>query len=669
MRFRQVHLDFHTSEAIAGIGARFSKQQFQDMLMLGHVDSITVFSKCHHGWAYHPSKANRMHPQLSFDLLGAQIEAAHEIGVKTPVYLSAGLDEKTARERPEWLSRRRNEQTNWAPDFLSPGYHTLCMNSPYLDVLVEQIEEVVRNYDADGIFLDIVGVKECYCHSCIRTARERGVDPRVKPDMMPIWEETYARYTERTNEAAQKHKPGMPVFHNGGHIPQGRRDLAKRNTHLELESLPTGGWGYDHFPLSARYVQGLGMPYLGMTGKFHTTWGEFGGYKHPNALRYETALSLANGARCSIGDQLHPDGLMDEATYRLIGAAYREVEAKEAWCEAVSNVADIALLTTEAADCKAEGEGRCPKADQGAVRMLLEGNWLFDVVDPESDWNVYPVLILPDRIRLNALLEAKLLDYLNQGGRVLATGRSGLREDGSGFAIDLGASWIGTAPYRPDYWVPQLALPGGSAAPEGTAYVMYSEGQQIAAAGGGTVLGERHHPYFNRDAFAFCSHQHTPNGKQSGGPGMTEGSAGIYIAWDVFEDYAAKGSLFLRDTVSAALSRLLGGKATLTTTLPAQGVTTVQRQDGHGRLVHHLLYASPVRRGEKIEIIEDIVPLYNISCSLRTGRPVKNVYLAPQMENVPYTEQDGVISYTVPKLDCHQMVVVELEADGSAPAH
>ncbi len=63
------------------------------------------------------------------------------------------------------------------------------------------------------------------------------------------------------------------------------------------------------------------MEFLGMTGKFHTTWGEFGGYKHPNALRYEAGLSIANGAKCSIGDQLHPEGLMDKATYELIGAA------------------------------------------------------------------------------------------------------------------------------------------------------------------------------------------------------------------------------------------------------------------------------------------------------------------------------------------------------------
>ena len=82
MNFRQVHLDFHTSEKIPGIGSNFSKEQFQSALKLGHVNSITVFSKCHHGWAYHPSEANEMHPGLDFDLLGAQIEAAHEIGVQ-----------------------------------------------------------------------------------------------------------------------------------------------------------------------------------------------------------------------------------------------------------------------------------------------------------------------------------------------------------------------------------------------------------------------------------------------------------------------------------------------------------------------------------------------------------------------------------------------------------
>jgi hypothetical protein len=276
MRFRQVHLDFHTSEAIHGIGTKFTKAQFQEMLKKGYVDSITVFSKCHHGWAYHPSTANEQHPHLDFDLLGAQIEAAHDIGVKTPVYLSAGLDEKEARRHPEWLIRDANDRMNWADTFLKPGYHQFCLNTPYLDILIAQIEEVVRNYDADGIFLDIVGVRTCVCHTCLKALLDVGQDPRDPAAVQALGEKTYANYTRRANEAVHKHKPGLPVFHNGGHIRRGRRDLAHMNTHLELESLPTGGWGYDHFPLSARYAATLGMPYLGMTGKFHTTWGEFG---------------------------------------------------------------------------------------------------------------------------------------------------------------------------------------------------------------------------------------------------------------------------------------------------------------------------------------------------------------------------------------------------------
>ena len=41
LRFRQVHLDFHTSEQIAGIGPRFDADKFPDNLALAHFDSLT----------------------------------------------------------------------------------------------------------------------------------------------------------------------------------------------------------------------------------------------------------------------------------------------------------------------------------------------------------------------------------------------------------------------------------------------------------------------------------------------------------------------------------------------------------------------------------------------------------------------------------------------------
>src|SRR5688500_774799 len=137
LRFRQVHLDFHTSGLIPGIGARFSKRQFQEALKVGHVDSITLFSKCHHGWSYHSTKVGRRHPHLKFDLLARQIEACRELNVRCPIYISAGLDEYMAMERPEWVVKNR-DGTTYDPLAVT-WFKLMRFNSPYLDYLCEQI--------------------------------------------------------------------------------------------------------------------------------------------------------------------------------------------------------------------------------------------------------------------------------------------------------------------------------------------------------------------------------------------------------------------------------------------------------------------------------------------------------------------------------------------------
>jgi len=54
------------------------------------VDSITVFAKCHHGWCYYPTEVGHPHPGLGFNLLEEQIEAAHQIGVRAPIYIPIG---------------------------------------------------------------------------------------------------------------------------------------------------------------------------------------------------------------------------------------------------------------------------------------------------------------------------------------------------------------------------------------------------------------------------------------------------------------------------------------------------------------------------------------------------------------------------------------------------
>ena len=653
--FRQVHLDFHTSELIGGVGSKFDKKEFQENLKTGHVNSVTVFAKCHHGWAYHETEKNRKHPNLNFDLLTEMLDACHEIGVQTPVYISAGLDEKIAREHPEWLLRNKDESVGWNGGFMNAGYHLFCFNSPYFELLLEQVTEITRKFkNIEGYFLDIVSPRVCYCQNCVKILRFEGKDPRDAAAVRELGERTYKKYYTEIEKAVHTIDPNLRIFHNGGHIPCGRRDLALANTHLEIESLPTGGWGYDHFPMSARYVHGLGLEFLGMTGKFHTTWGEFGGFKHPNALKYEVALSIANGAKCSIGDQMHPEGFLDKATYELIGAAYAEVEAVEKYCDDVESVADIAMFCD---DYYTEPFGAdCRKSFVGASRMMLEGKYLYDVVDRDSDIGKYKLLILPDRVRLNDKLKAKLDKFTADGGKILASGISGLgagdKEDG--FLFDFGAKFEAKNKYQPCYFRPEFK-PGDLGR---TDYVMYGEPFAIKKSGG-EVLGWRRDPYFNRDVFSFSSHQHTPQMLQNAAPGMTRGEHGIYIAWAVFEDYAVKGSLICKEIVKYAIDALLGAKKSFSSNMPSGGVATLMKQPKSNRYINHLLYASPTKRGEGIEVIEDLIPLYDIGVTLQLPEKIRKAYDAKTNEEIKFTQDGDKISFKVDKIDCHKAIVLE----------
>lgn len=147
-----------------------------------------------------------------------------------------------------------------------------------------------------------------------------------------------------------------------------------------------------------------------MTGKFHKSWADFGGFKNQPALEYECFMSLAYGAKCSIGDQLHPSGAINKATYELIGSVYNQVKEKEAWCDDVEAVSEIAVFTPEA--IRDDGVRLYPSI-QGACKMLVESHYQFDIVDEERDFSKYEVLILPDIITFDSKLLSKVNEYIH----------------------------------------------------------------------------------------------------------------------------------------------------------------------------------------------------------------------------------------------------------------
>jgi hypothetical protein len=659
--FRQVHLDFHTSPDIPEVGAGFDAAAYVATLTTAHVESVNTFAKCHHGFSYYETRVGRKHPNLRRDLLGEQFRACKAAGLGVVIYVSVGWDERAAFDHADWRQVQpdgtffcalgRNLEAAWS---------YLCLGSAYLDELEAQVAELAALFpSADGFWLDIVRQTECCCSWCRRGMRAAGLDWLEASQRRDYQQGVLATYFERIGRAARSVRPDMPVFHNQGHIGRGDRRKLAHDSHLEIESLPTGGWGYDHFPVSARYADTLGKPFLGMTGKFHTVWGEFGGYKHPNALRYECAVMLAHGARCSVGDQLDPVGRLDDSTYRLIGTAFAEVAAREPWCVDASPCADVAVLSSQAVNHPGETRTEfrnCPE-DDGAARMLLETHRQFAVIDTHARFEDYALLVLPDRVRLTPELAARLGAYVSGGGRLLLSAASGLSIDRPEFAIDLGVSYMGPSPFKPDFVLPDPGLrPPFCDSP----FVLRGGSQRVQPTTG-RVLAQVFDPYFNRTPDHFNGHQHTAaRHEPSGFAAAVAGAGTVYVAHPVFSEYRELGQVYLREYVNRLIGLLLGERDSVRTNLPSTARVTLRHQPARRRYVLHLLHATPVLRGQTIlgplEVIEDLPPLVDVSVSLKLPHQVTAVSLVPQQLSLPFRIEDGRVVFGVDRFSCHQMV-------------
>lgn len=665
---RHVHLDFHTSEHAPGVGSRFSRKQFQKALKLGNVNNITVFAKCHHSWAYYPTRAGHKHPTLKIDLLGEQIAACHQIGVRCPIYITVGWSANDAERHPEWCARNldgsiagnwdsKARPTNPKPDF---AWKNLCVNTAYADLIYAQTQEICDAYDVDGLFYDICIVGRCYCDACRADMTKQGIRVDDSPESIAaasqFYTDVWTRFFTRCSKILHARHANATCFFNGRAGFNTPAEHLALQTHYELEDLPTTWGGYDKFAPRGRFFQSHDTPekqILAMSGKFHTAWGEFGGYKHPDAIRFEAASMIAYGAICSFGDQLHPTGEMDPGTYRNLGEAYRYVEQIEEYGIPFGRCSTLAIYF----DPNAPG-GR--NHEQGVANMLLESQLDFDMVEPTGDFSRYDTIILPGRRSLTAETAKQLDAYVKAGGSLLILSEAGLLLGSDRLALDFGAKYLGPARHKEDYLVPGRELSRGphGLKPECSPTRSYNAALRVKPAAGASTLATIREPYFDRTYAHYCSHQNTPY-RTEDAPHVAAVQKGriVYLAHPWGEIYHNLGARLHRDFVINALRRIYR-KPLIETSMPSAGRVSLNHQPDQRRYVAHLLYGTPLKRGSCL-IIEDLVELRNVPVTLRVPEKVRRAILPLTGEKLPITRKGAALCVTVPSVHCHQIVVFE----------
>jgi len=649
---RQVHLDFHTSPYIENIGENFSKENFQKALKVGNVSSITLFAKCHHSLCYYPTEVGIRHPHLKFDLLTEMIEAAHEIGVKAPIYITAGWSAEDAEKHPEWWVRKKDGTMSSmndvdlcaADDETRPevSWINLCLNDgSYCNHIYELTQEIADNYkQVDGLFYDICSVgDQCYCAECVAGMEELGMDPHNEEHSKSYYIIKRQAFMDKCSKILLENHLDASLFFNGM-ADQNRPEFHNYQTHFEMEDLPTVWGGYDKMPPRAKFFAKRDKDFLGMTGKFHTAWGEFGGFKSKDALKYEVPAMLTYGSRCSIGDQLHPDGEFDMETYKNIGYAYDYVKKIEDYCYdgEITTKLGVYLTGNE-------------KSDEGLVKILLETQNDFDVVSKDN-FDSFEVVLFPDYAKLSEESLNKLIRYIKNGGKVLFTGESLISDNC--FRIDVGAEFEGEYGFDKDFIVVGDKVSKNMVT---SPILCYSNAKKINVKDS-EVLATLTLPYFNRTYKKYCSHKNTPFNKADGGhPAMIKKGNVIYIAHKICEMYYEYGALQHKNYFINALN-LLYSKKVLKINMMSAGRVTLIHQKNESRYCLNLLYASPIKHNE-VEVIEDLPVIAHLKVEIIAAQNIKRVYLPIDNEDISFSQIGDEVFFTVPKLQCHELVVLE----------
>ena len=171
---RAVHFDFHTMPGIDNFGENFDAARFAEQLASANVNYINFFARCNIGYSYYKTKVGIPYPNMKGNMLEDVLRECHKRDIGVTAYINAGINHEFSMLHPEWLQMTEDGKIYDFDRGIS-FFRTVCYNTAYRDHLLSEVREVL-SLGVDGLFLDCMDVRPCYCPNCIRDMLNLGID-------------------------------------------------------------------------------------------------------------------------------------------------------------------------------------------------------------------------------------------------------------------------------------------------------------------------------------------------------------------------------------------------------------------------------------------------------------------------------------------------------------
>ena len=421
--YKRIILDYHFSSFLPQTLSAVDARDYVRRMKEAGVESFLVYAKDHWGHVYHKTKISPKHPNAPDDLFGELLGLCRANGIIPFAYTCVMWDEFSARTHPEWRAKDAQGLLIENAPPAGAGWHHLCVNTPYQDFFLAQLEELAENYDFPGLFVDILfynaSTCACYCDHCrakwqTMYGREMpvplaSVDDRIR--YASFRDAFYREFYGRMNAVLARHgKADILVTHNfGGTDPS-------LPTYLGKETEPFGqDYVIPQIIIKDTRNRAHGREVEIYFGRFNRFW-DFT-VKSKELLRWETVNCLAHDTAAIIIDQPLLDGRLDPQAYKAIGFAYHQADKLLDFTAGSQPYAEIGVYHDHL-NYEATGfEGH--EDFVGACKLLMECHLPYDLVtdfDEAAALDPFAAVVLPHTPLVHSKMQAGLRKYVRSGG-------------------------------------------------------------------------------------------------------------------------------------------------------------------------------------------------------------------------------------------------------------
>lgn len=454
--YRRMLLDMHIPDWHPDFLRDYDPEKLASTYADANVEGVLLYCKSHMGHNYWPCPVGSIHPKAqNRDFVGELFNALKARGIAPAAYHTVVFDNWAVLNHPEWKNQPLFDPNDTdLPFLMGRKYGTACPNNPdYRQYEASQIRALLEKYDFDTLFIDMTfwtGV--CACQVCReRFRKERGDPwPEVIDWNNPQWAAFQLRREAWLEEfiiflmaEARKVRPTLAIVHNMGPGTHGwftgqKIDFSQLDTYVAGDIY--GGRGEQLVISKMMLHVGKEQPAEFMTTRTVNLHNHVA-LKSEYLMLLEALATYAHHCAFIFIDAIDPRGTIVEGVYQRIRRIFGYIQPYEKFLGGVP-VEDVMLYYSDDSrvDPGFENGLSVRKANSrkdaaphliaiySAAHQLQKAQISFGVFTKHSLSKLqhYKVVVLPDLIRITLEEVEAFRNYVRNGGRLYASGRTSL---------------------------------------------------------------------------------------------------------------------------------------------------------------------------------------------------------------------------------------------------